>query len=63
MVRRRSRRGRVVQVNVGRWLGEFALRLYQAGLEADYVVAQLVILCLDGFVAIIENVVLANLLF
>ena len=52
-----------MQVHVGRWLGEFALRLDEAGLEADYVVAELVVLRLDGFVAVIEGVVLADLLF
>ena len=58
-----SRRRRMVQVYVRRWLGEFALRLDEAGLEADNVVAELVVLCLDGFIAIIKGIVFADLLF
>ena len=53
----------MVQVNIGWWLRIFALGLEKAGLEADYIVSQLVVLLLDSFVAVIEGIVLANLCF
>ena len=59
----RGGRGGVVEVDVGGRGGEFCPGLDQAGLEADDVVAQLVVLGLDGFVAVIQGVVLADLLF
>lgn len=35
----------------------------EAGLQVDYVVAQLVVFGLDGFVVVVEEVVVAHLLF
>lgn len=55
--------GGIVQVNIGGRLGIFPLGLEKARLETNNVVAQLVILLLDGFVAIIQGVVLADLRF
>ena len=53
----------MVQINVGGWLGVFALGLEQAGLEADDVVTQLVIFLLNSFVAVVEGVVFPDLRF
>ena len=52
-----------MQVNIGGGLGVFPLGLEKARLEADNVVAQLVVLLLDGFVAIVQGIVLADLRF
>ena len=54
--------GRVVEVDVAWWLGEFALGLEEAGLEVDDVVAELVVLGLKGFEVFAEQVVVADLL-
>jgi hypothetical protein len=49
-------------IDVGRWLGEVTLGFDQAGLEIDNVVAELVVLGLNGFVVLVEKSVVTDLL-
>lgn len=51
----------MVQVNIRGWLGVFALGLEKAGLKADDVVAQLIVLLLNSFVAVVQGIVFADL--
>ena len=44
-------------------LWKFALRFDEARLEVDDIIAQLVVFCLNGFVALTEEVIVLNLLF
>ena len=53
----------VETTNVGRRLGDFSLGLDEAGLKVDDVITELVILGLNGFVVLIQDSVVANLLF
>ena len=53
---------RLLEGNIARRLREVALRLDEAGLQVDDVVAQLVVLGLDGFVVLVQQVVVADLL-
>ena len=51
-----------MEVDVARGLGEFALGLEEAGLKVDDVVAELVVLGLEGFEVFAEQVIVADLL-
>lgn len=50
------------KVDVGWWLRILALRLDEPGLEMDDVLAQAVVLRLDGLVVLFQGVKLTNLL-
>ena len=54
--------GRVLEVDIARHGRDFALGLEQAGLQVDDVVAQLVVLGLDGLEVLVQHVVVADLL-
>ena len=60
--RRRGARHRLGQVDVAGRLGEVALGLDEARLQVDDVVAELVVLRLDGLVVLVQQVVVAHLL-
>jgi hypothetical protein len=49
-------------INVGRWLREVSLGFDQARLEIDDVVAELVVLGLDGFVVLVQESIVTDLL-
>lgn len=52
-----------MDLNIGWRLGEFALRLDEAGLKTDDIIAQLVVFRLDSIVPFIEDVVVLYLCF
>lgn len=54
---------RVKTVNAWRWLRKISLRLDEARLKVDDVVTELIVLGLNGFVVVVEDSVVANLLF
>ena len=62
VVSEKNARGRLLQVDVAGRLGEVALGLDEARLQVDDVVAQLVVLRLDGLVVLVQQVVVADLL-
>lgn len=54
--------GGVLEVDIAGHRRDFALGLEQAGLQVDDVVAQLVVLGLDGLEVLVQQVVVAYLL-
>jgi len=54
--------GRVLEVDIARHRWDFALGLEQAGLQVDDVVAQLIVLGLDGLEVLVQHVVITHLL-
>ncbi len=53
---------RMREVDIGRWLGVFALRLDEPRLEMDDILAQRIVLGLDLLVALLQRVQIAHLL-
>ena len=58
-----SRVAGVETIDIGRRLREISLRFDQARLKIDDVVAELVVLGLNGFIVFVQNGVVADLLF
>lgn len=53
---------RITKIDLRRWLRILTLRLDEARLEIDDIVAELIIFCLDSLVALLERVVVTDLL-